>query len=71
MLGVDLPPALRLPPRPAESRPEKPLPEKPTPRAAKPRATAPPHRHPVYPQRKPRPLHFMPPFVKFRRPGNA
>ena len=55
ILGVTLPPILRLPPRP---RPVKPARPKPPPL---------PPLLPLYPQRKPRPMPFLPPIAKFRR----
>ncbi len=64
LLGVDLPPALRMPPRPEKPRPVVASPVRP-PRPPRPAML------PLAPQRKPRPLPFLPPFVKFRRTGNA
>ena len=71
ILGIDLPPALQLPPRPRKPRARKS-------RAAKPRQPAPtPHparnepgwspNLPLRPQRKPRPMPFLPPMRDFRR----
>ena len=57
ILGVNLPAILRLPPRPPRQRPAKPARPKPLPL---------PPLLPLYPQRKPRPMPFLPPFVKFR-----
>lgn len=69
LLGVNLPPALQLPPRPRKPRPPNP-PRAPKIRAPKVRAPK-PALLPLAPQRKPRPLPFLPPFVKFRQTRQA
>ena len=74
MLGVDLPTALQLPPRPKKPRAKKPQPAKPAPEPPAHKMHAEPGwspNLPLAPQSKPRPLPFLPPFVKFRRTGNA
>ena len=57
ILGVSLPKNLQLPQRPPRQKPAKPARPKPAPL---------PPLLPLYPQRKPRPMPFLPPFVKFR-----
>ena len=79
MLGVDLPAALQLPPRPKKPRSRIPHPKKPHPAKSAPEPPAHPMRAepgwspnlPLAPQKKPRPLPFLPPHVKFRRTGNT
>lgn len=68
ILGVTLPPILRLPPRPPRPRPVKPARLKRA-RLKRARLKLPPLPPllPLYPQRKPRPMPFLPPIAKFRR----
>ncbi|MCC6719086.1 MAG: hypothetical protein IT555_14485 [Acetobacteraceae bacterium] len=64
LLGVDLPPALRLPPRPPRPRSAKPPRPKPPP--PKPPPPKPPPMRPLYPQSRPRPMPFLRPPAKIR-----
>ena len=63
ILGVTLPPILRLPPRPPRPRPVK----RARPKPARPKPPPLPPLLPLYPQRKPRHMPFLPPIAKFRR----